>query len=173
VQRPKKVGNRNGKRVGMAAAPKNGNGNGNGYVNGGMTTILSAGAIIITLLQIFFGVVLTGINSNITRIEEQTTKHFATIENGFVRVQENREFKARIDGQLAKIEAGLKDIATRDEVNTRLGINSNSILQVRQEIDIMKRDFGQTYSIKDALKDLQDQIKALQNRPAQPKGSGG
>lgn len=153
---PKNTGNR--KRMGMAA-PKNGNGNGNGYM-----VIFSAAGIIITLLQIFLGVILTGINANINRIEDQSVKHFSAIENGFVRTVAHTEFRNRIDGQLLKIEAGLKDIATRDEVNTRLGINSNSILQVRTELDVMKRDFGQTYSIKDAVKDLQDQVKALQSR---------
>lgn len=142
------------------AIVKNGNGNGHGT----LTTVLSAGAIILTLLQIFLGVILTSINSNISRIEEQTTKHFATLENGFVRIGEYRQLIVRIDNQLTKIDSVLKDTATRDEINTRLGINSNSIIQVRNDIDVLKRDLGQTYSIKDALKDLQDQIKTLQGR---------
>lgn len=129
-----------------------------------LTTVLSAGAIIITLLQIFLGVILASINANISRIEEQTTKHFAVIENGFVRIGEYRQLIVRIDSQIARIDLVLKDVVAREEVNTRLGINSNSILQVRNDIDVLKRDLGQTYSIKDALKDLQDQLKALQNR---------
>lgn len=139
-----------------------------GHTSGGgpgtLTTVLSAGAIILTLLQIFLGVILAGINANITRIEEQTTKHFAMIENGFVRIGEYRQLIVRMDNQLTKIDSVLKDTATRDEVSARLGINSGSIIQVRNDIDVLKRDLGQTYSIKDALKDLQDQIKTLQNR---------
>lgn len=151
---PKKPG---ATRLGMAA-PKNGNG------NGGYMVVFGAAGVILTLLQIFLGVILTGINSNITRIEEQTMKHFRDIEAGFVRSSEFRQVEIRQDGQLLKIEVGMKDIATRDEVNTRLGINSNSIIQVRGDIDTLKRDLGQTYSVKDALKDMQDQIKTLQAR---------
>lgn len=130
----------------------------------GMTTVLSAGAIILTLLQIFLGVILTSINANITRIEEQTIKHFAVIEAGFVRIGEYRQLIGRLDNNFAKVDAALKEVATRDEVNTRLGINSNSVIQIRSEVDVLKRDLGQTYSIKDALKDMQDQIKLLQGR---------
>lgn len=137
--------------------------NGNGS-NSTLMTVLSAGAIIVTLLQIFLGVILTGINSNITRIEEQAIKHFHDIENGFVRTSEYKQVTARLDNQLQKIELGLKDVATRDEVNTRLGINSNSIIQVRGDIDVLKRDLGQTYSIKDALKEFQDRMRVLEQQ---------
>lgn len=143
------------------ALVKNGNGNGHG---GTLTTVLSAGAIILTLLQIFLGVILTSINANITRIEEQTTKRFDAVENGFIRKGEYAAFITRVDNRLTKIDLVLRDVATRDEINTRLGINSNSIIQVRNDIDVLKRDLGQTYSIKDALKDLQDQLKTLQSR---------
>ncbi len=144
------------------AAPKNGNGNGNGAVS---VIPLGAALTVITLLiNALSYLAWTSTNSSISRIEEQTAKHFYAVESGFVRTVEHKEFRIRVDGQLTKIEAGLKDIATRDEVNTRLGINSNSILQVRQDIDVLKRDFGQTYSMRDAVKDLQDQVKALQSR---------
>lgn len=136
----------------------------NGNSNSTLMTVLSAGAIIVTLLQIFLGVILTGINSNISRIEEQTAKRFDAIENGFIRTVEHKQFVTRIDGQLGKIEVVLKDIATRDEVNTRLGINSNSIIQVRNDVDVLKRDLGQTYSIKDALKEFQDRMKVLEQQ---------
>lgn len=149
-----------GTGLGMAA-PKNGNGhNGNGL----MVPISICAAIIMALLQAFWGVAWSGINANIARIEEQTLLRQRTIEQQFLRIREHEEFTKRLDAQITKIEAGLKDIATRDEVNTRLGINSNSILQVRSDVDTLKRDLGQTYSIKDALKDLQDQLKVLQNR---------
>lgn len=137
---------------------------GNTHNSSGITTVLGAGAIILTLLQIFLGVILAGINGNITRIEEQTTKHFAAIEAGFVRIGEYRQLIARLDSNFAKIDSALKETTTRDEVNTRLGINSNSVIQIRSEVDTLKRDLGQTYSIKDALKDMQDQIKLLQGR---------
>lgn len=144
-------------RLGMTS-PKNG-------TNGSAVIPLGAAFTVITvLINALSYLAWTSTTSSISRIEEQTSKHFGAIETGFVRVGEYREFKSRVDAQLGKIESGLKDIATRDEVNTRLGINSNSIIQVRSEIDALKRDLGQTYSIKDALKDLQDQLKVLQNR---------
>lgn len=132
--------------------------------NSTLMTVLSAGAIIVTLLQIFLGVILTGINSNISRIEEQTMKHFHDIEAGFIRNSEYKQVTARLDNQLQKIDLVLKDVATRDEVNTRLGINSNSIIQVRGDIDVLKRDLGQTYSIKDALKEFADRMRVLEQQ---------
>lgn len=115
---------------------------------GTITTVLSAGAIILTLLQIFLGVIIASINANITRIEEQTTKHFALIEAGFVRVGEYRQLIVRLDGNFTKIDTSLKDVETHH--------------------DVLKRDLGQTYSVKDALKDMQDQIKLLQGRQYSP-----
>lgn len=122
-------------------------------------------AIIMGLLQAFWGVAYSGINANISRIEEQIALRTRTIEAEFLRIREHNEFKTRLDSQITKMEMRLSDIATRGEMDSRLGINSSSILQIRGEVDTLKRDLGQTYSIKDAIKDLQDQIKTLQNRP--------
>lgn len=136
--------------------------NGNAVSSIPLNTALT---VITLLINAISFLAWTTTNSSINRIEEQTSKHFYTIENNFVRLVEYHEFRSRIDARLDKIESWMKDAATRDEVNTRLGINSNSILQVRAELDTVKRDFGQTYNMRDVVKELQEQVKILQNKP--------
>lgn len=186
-----------GKRLGSGmAAPKNGNGNGNG--NGSVVLYLSIGIGIITaLFNAFWGVAWSSVNSNIERIEKQAAVRITAVESQaaarsqiieaqFLRIREHDEFTRRLDSQIAKMELRLAGVATRDEVDARLGINSASIIQlrgdiggVRAEIDKLKTDLGQTFNFKDALNatrnEFQERIRLLeqQSRGAPPKGSGG
>ena len=77
------------------------------------------------------------------RIEGQLMARILLIEQNFLRLQEHKEFTVRLDSQLLKMEDRLKDAASRNDMDTRLGINSASIIQVRNEIDKLKSDLGQ------------------------------
>lgn len=177
---------RAGKRLGMAVA-KNGNGHGNGTV----MIILGAAGIIMTIFQAFWGVAWSGVNANIDRIEKQLSERaheieavrirehdrierqlatrISLVEREFLRLQEHKEFTVRLDSQLSKMEERLKDAATRSELDTRLGINSASIIQVRNEtaaivgsIDRLKTDLGQTYPLKEVLGNLAARIDRME-----------
>jgi len=175
VRPPKKVGNT---RLAMSA-PKNGNGNGNTTIY-----ISIAAGIIVALLQAFWGVAWSGVNANIDRlekqiiartreleairireherIENQLSARLALVEKDFLRLQEHREFTVRLDSQISKMEARIGLAATHEEVDTRLGINSTSIIQVRNEIGELKRDLGQTYPLKEVLGNLTSRIDRME-----------
>lgn len=130
--------------------------------NGSMIPIGVAAAIIMVLLQAISYIAWTVTNTNLERIEKQSAARSQIIETQFLRVREHEEFTKRIDAQISKMEARLSDVSTRSEVDARLGINSNSIIQVRAEVDALKRDLGQTYSIKDALSAIQGRVDRVE-----------
>ncbi len=130
--------------------------------NGSMIPIGVAAAIIMVLLQAISYIAWTVTNQNIERIEKQASTRSQIIETQFLRVREHEEFTKRLDAQLSKIDSRLADLASRSEVDSRLGINSNSIIQVRAEVDALKRDLGQTYSIKDALAAMQGRVDRVE-----------
>lgn len=158
--------------------------NGNGHGNGTVMIILGAAGIIMTIFQAFWGVAWSGVNANIDRIEKQLSERaheieairirehgrienqlasrIALVEREFLRLQEHKEFTIRLDSQLSKMEERLKDAATRTELDTRLGINSASVIQVRNELGEMKRDLGQTYPMKEVLGNLTARIDRME-----------
>lgn len=138
----------------MAAPLKNGHGN----INGSMIPLASAATVIMLLFQTISYLAWNVTNANIDRIE----KRVQAVEMQFLRIREHEEYVRRLDAQITKMEARLADIATRGEVDSRLGINSNSIIQVRTELDALKRELGQTYSVKDALASLQTRLDRME-----------
>jgi len=182
VQRPKKTGN---KRM---SAPKNGNGNGNAA--GLMIPIGAVAFLFVALLETISYLAWTTTNSNLDRIEkqierrtreldgvrireherieQQLTGRLLLIEKDFLRLQEHKEFTVRLDSQLGKMEERLKDAATRNELDTRLGINSGSIIQVRADIDTLKRDLGQTYPLKEVLGNLNARLDRMEQWSRSP-----
>lgn len=136
--------------------------------NGSVIPIGVAAAIIMVLLQAISYIAWTVTGANLDRIERQGSERSRVIETQFLRVREHEEFTKRLDAQMVKIENRMNDLTPRTEVDSRLGTNSAGIIQVRNEVDALKRDLGQTYSVKDALKDMQEQIKILQSRQFTP-----
>ncbi len=162
----------------MSAPTKNGNGNGNGG-NSLMMPISIAAGIIMTLLQAFWGVAWSGVNANLERIEKQAASRAQAIETQaaaraqiietqFLRLREHDEFTRRLDSQIAKIETRLSEASTRTELDTRLGINSASIIQVRNEVDVLKRDLGQTYPLKEVMGNIQSRIDRIEQWSRSP-----
>lgn len=129
------------------ASAKAGNGNGS---NGSMIPLASAATVIMLLLQSLSWLGWSVTNASLERLE----KRIQLVEMQFMRVREHEEFTKRLDAQITKIEARMGVTATREELDTRLGINSNSIIQVRNEVDGLKRDLGQTYPLKEVLGSL-------------------
>lgn len=123
-----------------------------------MIPLASAATVIMLLFQTISYLAWNVTNANIDRIE----KRVQAVEMQFLRIREHEEYVRRLDAQITKMEARLADIATRGEVDSRLGINSNSIIQVRTELDALKRELGQTYSVKDALASLQTRLDRME-----------
>lgn len=154
------------KITGPKMAAKNGNGNGNAWV-------VPAGlalTVIMALFQGFWGVAYSGLVSNQTRIEDQTRQAVTRIENQFLRLREYEEFIRREDANIKRLEDRMDTLSPRAEIDARLATNSNALSQVRGEVDILKRDLGQTYSIKDALAAMQARIDRMEMRvgPKEP-----
>ena len=125
----------------------------------------------VAFLQIFWSVAYTGLVQNQNRVEEQLRQRIEIIERGFLRIREHEEFTKRLDSQLAKMDSRIVILASRDEVDARLLTNSNALQQYRTELDGLKRDFGQTYSVKDALATIQgrlERIEAWSRMPINP-----
>lgn len=97
-------------------------------------------------------------NASLERLE----KRIQLVETQFMRVREHEEFTKRLDSQITKIELRMGVTATREELDNRLGINSNSIIQVRNEVDGLKRDLGQTYPLKEVLGNISARIDRME-----------
>jgi hypothetical protein len=133
--------------------------------NGG-TWLMPAGiamTAVVALLQAFWGVAYSGLVSNQNRIEEQLNKRAQLIEAQFLRVREHDEFSKRLDAQIKKDEDLMLTLAPRNEVDARLSTNANALQQMRTELAEFKRDFGQTYSVKDALSQIQQRLERLES----------
>lgn len=132
--------------------------NGHAYSNGSMIPLASAATVIMLLFQTISYLAWNVTNANLDRIE----KRVQAVEVQFVRIREHDEFTKRLDAQIMKMESRLTEAATRSELDTRLGISSTSIIQVRQDIDVLKRDLGQTYPLKDALGNIQGRLDRIE-----------
>ena len=137
----------------MAEPVKNGGGS-----NGSMIPLASALTVFVLLLQSISWLAWSVTNANLERIE----KRVQLVETQFLRIREHDEYTRRLDSQLTKIETRLSLQASRDELDTRLGINSNSIIQVRTELDKLKTDLGQTYPMKEVLGNIQGRIDRIE-----------
>lgn len=135
---------------------------GNVVSNGSMIPIGVAAAIIMVLLQAISYIAWTVTKTDIERIEKQAGARSQLIETQFLRVREHEEFTKRLDAQIAKMDSRMSDVSTRSEVDARLGVNSGAIIQLRTEMDALKRDLGQTYSIKDALSAIQGRVDRVE-----------
>lgn len=140
----------------MAVVVKNGNG------SSWMMPVSIMAGVVIALLQAFWGVAYSGLISNQTRIEDQASRRLLQVEKDFLRTREHEEFAKRLDAQIRKDEDRLESLATRNEVDARLLTNSTAISQMRAELAEFKRDFGQTYSVKDALVQIQLRLERLE-----------
>lgn len=138
------------------AAPKNGSLS----ANGSMIPLASAITVMMLFVSTISWLAWSVTNTNLDRIE----KRVQAVEAQFVRIREHDEFTKRLDSQILKMEARLTEAATRPELDTRLGINSASIIQVRGDLDVIKRDLGQTYNVKDALAAYKDSVNNIQAR---------
>lgn len=133
--------------------------------NGSMIPLASVFTVFMILLQSISWLAWSTTNSNIERIE----KRVQLVESHFLRIREHEEYARKLDAQLLKldaqilkVEARLPFFATRDELDTRLGINSGSIIQVRTELDKLKNDLGQAYPIKEVLGNMQGRIDRME-----------
>lgn len=154
-------------------APVTKNGNGNGGNSGPLIPIGVASAIILVLLETISYLAWSTSNSNMERIEKQAASRIQAlearfaervllVEKEFLRLREHDEFTRRLDSQITKMEARLGEAATRTELDTRLGINSGSIIQVRNDIDKLKSDLGQAYPMKEVLGNIQSRIDRME-----------
>lgn len=117
---------------------------------------------VITLLQAFWGVAYSGLVANQSRMEEALLKRVLLIESQFLRTREHDEFSKRLDAQLKKDEERIEAFAPRAEIDARLSTNAAALQQLRGDIDGFKRDFGQTYSVKDALAQIQVRLERME-----------
>lgn len=132
--------------------------NGNGSNNGSMIPLASALTVFVLLLQALSWLAWSVTNTNLERIE----KRVQLIETQFLRIREHDEYARRLDSQILKMETRLPFLATRDELDNRLGINSGSIIQVRTELDKLKSDLGQAYPMKEVLSTIQGRIDRME-----------
>src|SRR2546423_6510302 len=103
----------------------------NNYKNNGNWSYSVLVAIILGILQAFWGVAYTSIVANQNRIEEQDLVRYRQIEREFLRIREHEEFTRRLDANL-----------TRD----------------RSNIDELIKEMGQLYTVKDAIIRLQTRV---------------
>src|SRR5882672_12222449 len=118
---------------------------------------------VVALLQAFWGVAYSGIVANQARIEDQLIKRMLLIEQGFIRTREYEEFAKRLDAQIKKDEDHMEAFALRSEVDSRLITNATAVQNIRTEIAEFKRDFGQTYNVKDALAQIQLRLERMES----------
>lgn len=147
--------------------------NGNGASSSGNWVIPIA--VVFGVIQAIVGWTLGTFQANMSRIEtaadahtkevkEEISARIRIIEAQFLRLREHEEFAKRLDANMARMNDRMDNtLAPRSEVDARLATNSNALAQVRIEIDSLKRDLGQTYSVKDALAAMQARIERMES----------
>lgn len=165
----------------------------NGYRNGNSwlwpVLVAAAFAAMTGLLQAFWSNVWSNVNTELARVQAQLDQlakknelHAADLNQLFVPRPETDEYHRRVDDKIRALndKIGIEDAATRrarDQVRqiylSKETFDSNHQFITREmerlnsRIDEMRRDFGSSYTLGDKIKEIQDQLKLLQEQIAQ------
>lgn len=110
---------------------------------------------------------------------EQTlaiTKLVDTIRDGYISRTEfegltarGKEQRDRQERDIQELRSDVKGIVSRDEHAERARTIDSRFIDIQRQLDEVKRSQGETYTARDAIMDLKDQVKALQDeRRARP-----
>lgn len=148
------------------AAAKNGNGNGNGYV-----WLYVIGG----LVQAFWILAWGSMTAEMGRLQREIDKHGKFAEETYTKKENTEQYRQRVSVEIKNLQADSNrmleqtrrlrdDVVSKDTYNGRHDAVLDDIKRMSTRIDEQRRDFGGAYTLSDKIKELQDQLKALQLR---------
>lgn len=183
-------------------ADSNGNGRSNGNGNNALTTGIAAGALLVSLIGMFWTNSKGDVNSvkyelreDINRAEDRVMKELslmrtsgAAVVDKLLPVAEHKEFKEKTDRGIEQNNQDIRslrgDLVSRAEhqqhwndMNERISKVNEALMEERKiradDVNAIRKDVGGTYTLGDVVKQLQDQIKQLNLRLDQLKPQAG
>lgn len=142
----------NGARIMAGAA----NGNGNGTFFQKFQGVASIGGVLFLMIATVAGLGYSALSDRLSKIE---ASRFSAAEFG--------QYRERIDERLAKLDAEVLrlrlQIITREEHEAKDRERLAVINGIASRIARVERDFGATYTLKDAIADMQKRMDRLSN----------
>lgn len=132
------------------------NGNGNGTFFQKFQGVASIGGVLFLMIATVAGLGYSALSDRLSKIE---ASRFSAAEFG--------QYRERIDERLAKLDAEVLrlrlQIITREEHEAKDRERLAVINGIASRIDRVERDFGATYTLKDAIADMQKRMDRLSN----------
>jgi len=147
----------------MASAGYQPNGNGWGQR---YAMIIQTVTVVAMFFAGFWAAVISPMVSRQDKIETKIEWFTKDNRADFLSIHEHQEFKQRVDKTLDAMSLELIRLregqVTRGEHLQKWASDAGVIVNIQRQIDDIKRDFGQTYSLKDALSEMQKRLERVE-----------